>query len=621
MLKLEFYPFFAGCGAMQFFTTTIAKLNEKIENGSFSDFKQILCDVRGFPQQLRAWVEWTSNNHKAVYQCAPNLVTVPHHFDLNLPLYTHFTSPIRRYIDLVVHRFVSAMIHQSPMPPYSRNQIENLCEYCSDADANQLMYTETMMQICESKMQPGRLIKYHGLVKEILDKSMSILLSSPSNQFLCETSRDSVLFSALNLHSKPESINHMSCKLQWYMRIYDVKGFNPYYQNRLEMTSVPIVQWFQLLQHLKTNAIDNLKAEIKNLPSSEIPLQPVSVEPESDDEDNFEFSTNGEIENESESEPERDVDLTSSDDDNTLSTNLSDTEIPEQDPEDNIEKDLVLKHFRRIAHSVQRGTAIEAWVVWQTYQEPEIKVIHFDPEEKITDLDNQKRKVDSRAVTTTEDQTILETKLSKEESHEVDNAPGKTKNSRWPGIDICIEHNNHPIKCFSDLTVHKASMERYQNEKVYRDCWMPALSMESAVSAVEDGDRIILQNVTIHWGKDHHHVVIVKFELKKRFCDKYCIHFTRDDYVCVRFRTNPKMLLIPTETEGMWTGHFLVDMSTPEEEVTETVHVKMRLKQSCQLFPNLRHPLVDGCTLEQIRQPVSIKFVTLCLITVIIIPR
>ena len=547
MLKLVFYPFFAGCGEMQFFTTTIAKLNEIIENGSFSDFKQILCDVRGFPQQLHAWVEWTSNNHKAVYQCAPNLVTVPHHFDLNLPLYTHFTSPLRRYIDLVVHRFVSAMIHQSPMPPYTRNQIESLCGYCSDADANDLMYTETMMQISESKMQPGRLIKYHGLVKEILEKSMSILLSSPSNQFLCGTSRDSVLFSALNLHSKPERLEDVPhiLKLQWYIRVYDVKGFNPYYQNMLEMTSVPIEQWFQLLQHLKTNNIDNLKTEVKQLPSSHIELQPVNVELGSDDEDSFQFRTD----DESESESERDDDLTSSDDDgDSVSSNSRDAEIAEQGKED-IKTYLVLKHYRLIEHYIQRGTVLQAWVVWQTYQEPEIKVIHFEPQEKISVPDNHTRKQDSREVNLAECQTKLETNLEEEEYK----AQSKNKHFNCPGIDICIEHNNHPILCFSDLSVCKASMERYRTEEIYRDCWMPVLSMESAVSAVDDGDRVILQNVTIRWGRHHHHnhhVVTVRFELDKIFCDKYCIHFTRGDYVCVRFRTNPKMFrFLPQKKE------------------------------------------------------------------------
>ena len=53
------------------------------------------------------------------------------HYGLAFTHYTHFTSPIRRYPDLMVHRLVDKYILTGKKETMTREQMEEMCEHCS----------------------------------------------------------------------------------------------------------------------------------------------------------------------------------------------------------------------------------------------------------------------------------------------------------------------------------------------------------------------------------------------------------------------------------------------------------------------------------------------------------
>lgn len=72
--------------------------------------------------------------NQATYFCSGEFAeSERHHYGLATPIYTHFTSPIRRYADVMVHRMLSVAIGIEPMPKTYQEKaaVRALCDNCN----------------------------------------------------------------------------------------------------------------------------------------------------------------------------------------------------------------------------------------------------------------------------------------------------------------------------------------------------------------------------------------------------------------------------------------------------------------------------------------------------------
>jgi ribonuclease R len=72
------------------------------------------------------WAVVAGHLDRATYQTTPG-----HHFGLASEAYVHFTSPIRRYADLTVHRIITAHLTGRALPTH----LEKLCEHINEASS------------------------------------------------------------------------------------------------------------------------------------------------------------------------------------------------------------------------------------------------------------------------------------------------------------------------------------------------------------------------------------------------------------------------------------------------------------------------------------------------------
>jgi ribonuclease R len=96
-----------------------------------SDYAVLLESVKGRPDFHLIQTVLLRSMTQALYSSENS-----GHFGLAFPAYTHFTSPIRRYPDLVVHRALKHLVNEGTAEDfdYSQPQLQGLGEHCSSTE-------------------------------------------------------------------------------------------------------------------------------------------------------------------------------------------------------------------------------------------------------------------------------------------------------------------------------------------------------------------------------------------------------------------------------------------------------------------------------------------------------
>ena len=101
------------------------------------------------------------------------------HYALSVPLYTHFTSPIRRYADIVVHRLLAASLKIDQPVLKSSEDVDAIAVNCNDrklaAKTAGELSSEMFFGIFVRECGP---LEQEGVVTAVLDQSLDILVPS-----------------------------------------------------------------------------------------------------------------------------------------------------------------------------------------------------------------------------------------------------------------------------------------------------------------------------------------------------------------------------------------------------------------------------------------------------------
>lgn len=200
------------------------------------------------------------------------------HDSLKLNPYTQASSPIRRYMDLVLQRLLHSFICDVALQ-YSRSEINDLCHRFDPSAKNAKQFEQKAQQFfyaVSTKQQSAPKVAF--VVSADPDEE-TFKVSFPFNRSIFPLPL-SVTFRDLQLEDQPSYDSEKHCiTLKWKRRIY-VADENLIHQELIRMSGhgpcieIPMTVWTAVIEAVQTENFDKAKSLLRNAK----PLQPIREE-------------------------------------------------------------------------------------------------------------------------------------------------------------------------------------------------------------------------------------------------------------------------------------------------------------------------------------------------------
>ena len=165
---------------------------------------KVLAEIESHPQNFLLKTKFLRSMKRAEYRASAD-----GHYGLNKVYYAHFTSPIRRYADLTVHRNLDYLMKTLKMQGARKNSVQLISKTALDASATHISETEQASTEAERESKKIKLMEFFERSIGTGESFEAVITSLSNHGFFVELTQ-SMAFGFVHIHTMRDDIYRLS---------------------------------------------------------------------------------------------------------------------------------------------------------------------------------------------------------------------------------------------------------------------------------------------------------------------------------------------------------------------------------------------------------------------------